>query len=394
MDFCEDGDWVSFEVYGGLAVEGLILVYLFCVMMVLTDEYLMGTSHTEYIHLTIHRYHLSIEAGACLVPPTQIAFGSICPEFTVNTVASVLMSSHHSVLGLSTIVGSGCFGTPYSDFTMCLAIASFVAGWTHGAISFPLKVVMKDYVKYVVCLLLVIWIVSDGEVSFMESFCLLLLTPVYTYFNFTSEGSRHSVLLHTDSLEPLDKSPPSFLGRFFKSPTRSVCSLILPQNPRYFWQLAGAFVLIVCMGFAVTRTMVFFLQRMMCHVSIPESLVGLTIISWGNNIGDLMNSAVAAKRGNALLSIEAVLSTQVLNMIFSLGLPWTISTAFFGPMHQTDSTTRHSLYFAILIVCLSFLAVVISCEKMHTRLGAFLLLIYIFYVISEWTLLSQTTKID
>ena len=40
--FCDAPNWALFEVNGGLVLEGLILVYLFCVMMVLTDEYLMG----------------------------------------------------------------------------------------------------------------------------------------------------------------------------------------------------------------------------------------------------------------------------------------------------------------------------------------------------------------
>ena len=268
-----------------------------------------------------------------------------------------------------------------------MAVAAFVAGYTHGEIHFPLCVVLKDYMKYIICTLLVIYIVSDGEVVFLEALFLLCLTPIYTYFNFASEGSQQSVLLHTDSIEPLVKSPPSLLSHIFKSPTRYLCSILLPSNPINVCQLALAFSLIVSMGFGVTRTMVYFLQRIMCHVSIPESLVGLTIISWGNNIGDLMNSAVAAKRGNALLSLEAVLSTQVLNMIFSLGFPWTLSTALFGPMRMTDSATRKSLYFAILIVALSFLSVAISGQKMHSRLGVLLLVVYAFYVISEWTLL-------
>jgi len=40
--FCDAPHWDTFEVNGGLALEVLVLVYLFCVMMVLTDEYLMG----------------------------------------------------------------------------------------------------------------------------------------------------------------------------------------------------------------------------------------------------------------------------------------------------------------------------------------------------------------
>lgn len=55
------------ESAGGLLLELLILAYLFYAMMVLTDEYLMGTGYSEYIDLSIRKFSLSVEAGACLV---------------------------------------------------------------------------------------------------------------------------------------------------------------------------------------------------------------------------------------------------------------------------------------------------------------------------------------
>ena len=107
---CMESTLFKYESAGGLVVEAVLLAYLFYVMMVLTDEYLMGTWHIEYIDISIHKFHLSTTAGACLVLPTQIAFGSIVPEFTVNTISALLVSKQHSILGLSTIIGSGCFG--------------------------------------------------------------------------------------------------------------------------------------------------------------------------------------------------------------------------------------------------------------------------------------------
>lgn len=107
---CVDSTLFKYESAGGLLLELVLLGYLFYMMMVLTDEYLMGTVHAEYIDISIHKFHLSTNAGACLVPSTQIAFGSIVPEFTVNTISSLLVSKQHSILGLSTIIGSGCFG--------------------------------------------------------------------------------------------------------------------------------------------------------------------------------------------------------------------------------------------------------------------------------------------
>ena len=68
------------------------------------------------------RYSLSSEAGGCI-----IAFGSIVPELAVNTM-SLVVAEGHSGLGLSTVIGSGCFGDLYLDFTFCLCVLSVIAG--------------------------------------------------------------------------------------------------------------------------------------------------------------------------------------------------------------------------------------------------------------------------
>ena len=43
-------------------------------------------------------------------------------------------------------------------------------------------------------------------------------------------------------------------------------------------------------------------------------LIGITLITWGNNIGDLINAGVAAKRGMATLALASVLTTQIFNI--------------------------------------------------------------------------------
>ena len=102
---CSGHSLRSFEVNGGLFLEVATLFLLFYSMVVLIDQYLMGEAYTEYLEITIRRYNLSVEAGGCL-----IAFGSIIPEFTVN-ITSLSLSQNHAMLGLGTVIGSGCFGT-------------------------------------------------------------------------------------------------------------------------------------------------------------------------------------------------------------------------------------------------------------------------------------------
>lgn len=122
---------------------------------------------------------------------------------------------------------------------------------------------------------------------------------------------------------------------------------------------------------------------------ISEALVGLTVMAWGNNIGDIMNSAVAAKRGNAQLSVSAVMATQILNLQISLGLPWLIGILIFGEIEIYDETTLDSLYFTLLITALSFMTLICNSLKLDIRSGFILTALYVFFVLIEFFVLGN-----
>ena len=67
-------------------------------------------------------------------------------------------------------------------------------------------------------------------------------------------------------------------------------------------------------------------ENIACYIEVSEMLIGITLITWGNNIGDLINAGVAAKRGMATLALASVLTTQIFNIQFSVGFPWFLST--------------------------------------------------------------------
>ena len=264
-----------------------------------------------------------------------------------------------------------------------MAVACFIAGTYHGKLTFRLISVFKDYLTYIALLVLVISIVADGKIKAVEAGLLLTITPFYVCFSFKNTAKDTIPATSSDIDRPISRP-----NNALKSSLRYILDLCIPTYTGHTWQLGVSFLSIVTLGFGITRATVFFLERLVCHTRIPESLVGLTIIAWGNNIGDLMNAAVAAKRGNALLALSSLLATQILNLVFSLGLPWTLSTVLFGTMTVKDKATEYSLYFAVLIVALSFIVIVGSGQRMNSRLGVCLLVLYVFYVGAEWTLLD------
>mmetsp|Transcript_26618 Transcript_26618/g.47876 ORF Transcript_26618/g.47876 Transcript_26618/m.47876 type:complete len:378 (-) Transcript_26618:1770-2903(-) len=377
MDECPDNWLYQAENYGCLILEGVGILACFYAMMLLTDKFLM-----ECIEILVRKYSLTNAAGSVLV-----AFGSIVPEFTVNTISCLMMSSGHAALGLSTIIGSGCF-----DFTICLAVASLIVYWKHGSLNFNLMKFAGIYAWYIIDLFILLAIIADGQVSILEAGLLFALTPAYLLYIFTVEGKvkvEHSPELKDNG--PLIFSNP-FLRRVADTCEGSIKKFI-PKTEDNLSLISGKLAITILGSFVITRCTVFLMQRVTCHIPVSDALLGLTIMAWGNNIGDIMNSATAAKRGNAELSMLSVISTQVLNIHCSLGLPWALTALLYGDFSVGEAVFLYSLLFVMGIVTLSYIAMILAKQAMNLSLSVMLGSLYILYIVVECTVLLRL-KVD
>ena len=368
---CEDSVLYLFELRGGIAFEVIWLGLLFYSMVILTDNYLMN-----YLEITIKRFNLSEEGGGCL-----IAFGSIVPEFTVSLVSTLLVSKQHSTLGLSTIIGSGCF-----DFTICVGISGFTAAYYYKFLDLSIKSLLTDMVVYLCCLLLLAYFLQDATVTTLEAGFLLLLTPLYVVYTFWFRKSDKKE--PEKDLEPFKtaetaESPLELPIYCIKTPINKFFGMFTLNYTGKLHQILVSYAMIIGFNFLITRGTIFMLERILCHIEVSESILGLTLISWGNNVEDILNSAISAKRGFGQLSVSCLLSIQVLNLIFCLGFPWTIATLLNGSLEIPDSSTVLSLQIPILVVTCSFLILCVV-KKLNYKFGFLSVTLYIVYVVCIW----------
>ena len=54
-------------------------------------------------------------------------------------------------------------------------------------------------------------------------------------------------------------------------------------------------------------------------LAIPESVLGLTVLAWGNSIGDLSTNMAMAKKGLSNMAITACFAGPVFNMLVGIG---------------------------------------------------------------------------
>lgn len=77
-------------------------------------------------------------------------------------------------------------------------------------------------------------------------------------------------------------------------------------------------------------------------LNVSDAVIGLTIVAGGTSLPELATSVVAAKKGNSGIAIGNVLGSNVLNVLFILGL-----TGMISPMH-IEGITNVDLYMMLV----------------------------------------------
>ena len=114
----------------------------------------------------------------------------------------------------------------------------------------------------------------------------------------------------------------------------------------------------------------------------------MTIISWGDNIGDIINGCILAKNNFGDLLSTSIIGSQITNIQLSLGVPWLIHII---KERVISNKTINYIYietnnFLPLILCslsTSFLFY-INKMKLNKTIGLLLIFIYSIYLLNEF----------
>lgn len=108
---------------------------------------------------------------------------------------------------------------------------------------------------------------------------------------------------------------------------------------------------------------------------ISEALVGLTIVSIGTSLPELVTSVVAARKGEGDLAVGNVVGSNIFNVFWIIGLTSTVKEISVSDIIWSD------IFVALASVVLLF--IVINIGKRHTLerwQGGFMVIVYIFYL--------------
>jgi sodium/potassium/calcium exchanger 6 len=118
---------------------------------------------------------------------------------------------------------------------------------------------------------------------------------------------------------------------------------------------------------------------------IPGTIMGLTVLAWGNSMGDLSANMTMARKGLANMAMTACFAGPVFNILVGLGLGFSSLASKTG-IQEAEVTVSAPImtgFVFVILNCLSilFVGIVMSKGRIETTYGYLALGLYATYVI-------------
>jgi K+-dependent Na+/Ca+ exchanger-like protein len=201
-----------------------------------------------------------------------------------------------------------------------------------------------------------------------------------------AEGS-HGEREHDELAWPKDGSGADKLRFCIKAPILAVFRYTIPNCKEekwknyYWWTFATAIVWIGILAYY----MVEWAQHCSCIMKVPAIIIGLTVLAAGTSLPDTLSSVVVARKGLGDMAVANAIGSNVFNVLFGLGMPWTVFIIFSaGKPIQIDTSGLLENAFTMLAVGMFYMTTfTLRGFHMTSKLGRAFIGIYALYCLQS-----------
>lgn len=278
----------------------------------------------------------ALKIPTLIIGLTVVAFGTSAPEAVVSIVASTKGSNE---IALSNIIGSNIF-----NLLAVLGISAIVKGLKASR-----QIITKDFLFSILATLVLIAMMFDkllsGDklniITRGEGLVLLSILVLYVYSLILTASKEKKLIKEKHKLTPKD-----------------ILMLILGLSA------------VILGGELVVKSS----QQIALNLGISETLVGLTIVSIGTSLPELVTSIVAAKKGETDIALGNVIGSNIFNILFVLGISSTLSPILVNNQSLIDVL----ILLGITIICYIF---TIYNQRIGRTKGIIMTLTYLIFMI-------------
>ena len=275
---------------------------------------------------------------------TIVAFGTSSPEFSVS-LKTVLSGQPEVAAG--NVIGSNIFNVLF-----ILGISAFIT-----PLNVQEKLIRYD-VPFMIVLSGLVWIFSYNlVVGRFEGLLLFSVLMIYIVLLIYFGRKKKEFKSEPEAPGNVEKKGMSLKNLFRDLVFIAVGLTLLVYGSGWF--VDGAIAAARILG-------------------VSELIIGLTIVAAGTSLPEVFTSVIAAFRGERDIAVGNVVGSNIFNLLGVLGF-----TAFMIPEGLNISSSL--FYFdlpVMLVVALFCLPIFITGKIINRKEGAFLLIIYILYVMA------------
>jgi len=168
-------------------------------------------------------------------------------------------------------------------------------------------------------------------------------------------------------------------------------------QPRYhsFFSFAG-FVISIVWIYIIANEVVSLLKAFGVMFGLSDAILGLTVLAWGNSIGDFIADTSMARRGSPRAGFSAAFGGPLFNLLLGIGIPFTIQIINGGGKAISLVCNKMTLVLSMgLCISLVFSFIVMPLRKFQANklYGAILIVMYVIFlsvcVVFEFTLMKN-----
>jgi K+-dependent Na+/Ca+ exchanger-like protein len=322
------------------------------------------------IHYVSEKYFIStldylskkLRLSSDMAGSTLMAAGSSAPELAVALIA-VFMKGGHEAIGVGTIVGSALFN---------ILIITGIVMYIKRSSKLVWQPIFRDIIFYVLSILLLAYIFSQGEVDLFAGVLLvgtyILYIAVVYYWKRIFPYEDREVELEEPEEKPAKKY--AMLALFMQKINKSLL--------RYqFLTFILSIGLISLFSWILVSSAVDISELL----GVPELLVGLTVVAIGTSIPDLLSSRIVAKQGRPGMAINNAIGSNIFDILIGLGLPFLLFALIFNTGFVVESSDLvYSIGILLASAVLLFLFFFLGKWKTSRMVGIIMIVLYCLYL--------------
>jgi len=278
---------------------------------------------------------LKIGITPLVVGLTVVAFGTSTPELVVSLKAAFI--------GNSSITLGNVIGSNIANIALILGVASLVRPLNVHA-----NVIRKEIPIMIAFTILLILLLLDGEVGFIDGIIFVISIVAYTTVNITLARKEKSTEVEKEFKNGL------------KTKLNFPVSIIL---------------IVVGLGLLILGANLFVNGAISIakSIGISDAIIGLTIVAIGTSLPELITSIVASYKNESDIAVGNVVGSNIFNILGILGITALIITVSAEGINLIDYGV---MFFASLIL----LPLSKTGFKISRLEGALLLIGYVVYI--------------